>query len=130
MKIIAIGILQKLLKYWTIRRRNDCPSKPATQRIILEIDWFMVWLYFKIKSVSLKRTHFIQITTYIKCVRFCETDVTYILDIILRVKRIYWKIYLFFSTKRIYWLIYPFCQIWPNCQIVYYVLNKMCFMKA
>ena len=35
------GILQKLLKYWTIRRRDDRPSNPATQRIILEIDWFL-----------------------------------------------------------------------------------------
>ena len=40
MKIIVRGILQKLLKYWTIRRRDDRPSKPATQRNILEIDWF------------------------------------------------------------------------------------------
>ena len=40
MKIIVRGILQKLLKYWTIRRRNDRPSNPAIQRIILEIDWF------------------------------------------------------------------------------------------
>ena len=38
MKIIVRGILQKSLKYWTIRRRNDGPSKPAAQRIILEID--------------------------------------------------------------------------------------------
>ena len=38
MKIIARGILQKVLKYWTIRRRDDRPSKPATQRFILEID--------------------------------------------------------------------------------------------
>jgi hypothetical protein len=38
MKIIVREIFQKLLKYWTIRRRNDHPSKPATQRIILEID--------------------------------------------------------------------------------------------
>ena len=38
MKIIVRGILQRLLKYWTIRRRDNCPSKPATQRIILEID--------------------------------------------------------------------------------------------
>jgi hypothetical protein len=30
--------LQKLLKYWTIRLRDDRPSNPATQRIILEID--------------------------------------------------------------------------------------------
>ena len=28
MKIIVRGILQKLA-YWTIRRRNDCPSNPA-----------------------------------------------------------------------------------------------------
>ena len=40
MKIIVRGILQKLLKYWTIRRRNDRPNNPATQRIILEIDGF------------------------------------------------------------------------------------------
>ena len=38
MKIIVRGILQKLLKYWTIRQQNDRPSNPATQRIILEID--------------------------------------------------------------------------------------------
>ena len=38
MTIIATGILQKMLKYWTVRRRDDPPSKPATQRIILEID--------------------------------------------------------------------------------------------
>ena len=48
MKIIVRGILQKLLKYWTIRRWDDgrwddgrwddCPSNPATQRIVLEID--------------------------------------------------------------------------------------------
>ena len=38
MKIIVRGILQKLLKYWTIRRQDDRPSKPATQRIRLEID--------------------------------------------------------------------------------------------
>ena len=38
MKIIVRGILEKLLKYWTIRRRNDSPSKTATQRNILEID--------------------------------------------------------------------------------------------
>ena len=45
MKIIVRGILQKLLKYWTIRRRDDYPSNPATQRIILEIDWFLEkWL--------------------------------------------------------------------------------------
>ena len=25
---------------WTISRREDCPSNPAFQRIILEIDWF------------------------------------------------------------------------------------------
>ena len=37
MKIIVRGILQKMLKYWTIRRRNDHPSNPAIQRIILEI---------------------------------------------------------------------------------------------
>ena len=42
MKIIVRGILQKLLKYWTIRWRDDCPSNPATQRNILEIDWFLV----------------------------------------------------------------------------------------
>ena len=42
MKLIVRGILQKLLKYWTIRRRNNCPSNPATQRIILEIDWFLL----------------------------------------------------------------------------------------
>jgi hypothetical protein len=40
MKIIVGGILQKMLKYWTIRQRNDRPSNPATQRILLEIDWF------------------------------------------------------------------------------------------
>ena len=38
MKIIVRGILKKLLKYWTIRRRDDRPSNPATQRIILQID--------------------------------------------------------------------------------------------
>ena len=38
MKIIVRGILQKLLKYWTIRRRDDRPSKPVTKRIVLEID--------------------------------------------------------------------------------------------
>ena len=43
MKIILRGILQKLLKYWTIRQRNDRPSNPATQRIILEIDRFLVY---------------------------------------------------------------------------------------
>ena len=40
MKNIVRGILQKLLKYWTIRRRNDRPSNPATQCIILKIDGF------------------------------------------------------------------------------------------
>ena len=29
MKIIVRGILQKLLKDWTIRRRDDRPSDPA-----------------------------------------------------------------------------------------------------
>ena len=38
MTIIVRGILQKLLKYWTIRRWNDCLRNPATQGIILEID--------------------------------------------------------------------------------------------
>ena len=38
MKIIVREILQKLLKYWTIRWWDDRPSKPATQPIILEID--------------------------------------------------------------------------------------------
>ena len=38
MKIIVRGILQKLLKYWTIRWWNDRPSNPATHRIIVEID--------------------------------------------------------------------------------------------
>ena len=38
MKTIVRGILQKMLKYWTIRQRDDRPSNPATQRIILEID--------------------------------------------------------------------------------------------
>ena len=42
MKIIVRGILQKLLKYWTIRRWNDCLRNPATQGIILEIDCFQV----------------------------------------------------------------------------------------
>ena len=41
-KIIVRGILQKLLKYWTIRLRDHRPSKPVTQRIILEIDWFIM----------------------------------------------------------------------------------------
>ena len=41
MKIIVRGILQKLLKYWIIRRQDDRPSNPATQLIILEIDWFL-----------------------------------------------------------------------------------------
>ena len=40
MKIIVKGILQKLLKYWTIRRWDDRPSDPATQRIILKMDGF------------------------------------------------------------------------------------------
>ena len=31
------------MKYWTLRRRDDRPSNPATQRIILEIDWFLVY---------------------------------------------------------------------------------------
>jgi hypothetical protein len=37
MKIIVSGMLQKLLKYWTIRMRDHCSSKPVTQHIILEI---------------------------------------------------------------------------------------------
>ena len=40
MKIIVRGILQKLLKDWTIRRRDDRPSDPATQPIILKIVGF------------------------------------------------------------------------------------------
>ena len=42
MKIIARGIFQKMLKYWTIRCEDGRPSNPVTQRIILEIDWFYV----------------------------------------------------------------------------------------
>ena len=38
MKIIVRGILQKLMKYWTIRQRDYRPSQAATQCIILEID--------------------------------------------------------------------------------------------
>ena len=38
MKINVREILQKMLKYWTIRRRDDRPSNPVTQRNILEID--------------------------------------------------------------------------------------------
>ena len=44
MKIIVRRILQKLLKYWTIRQRNNRPSNPAFQHIILEIDWFLEFL--------------------------------------------------------------------------------------
>ena len=35
---VVRGILQKLLKYWTIRWQDDRPSNPATQHIILDID--------------------------------------------------------------------------------------------
>ena len=42
MKIIVRGILQKLMKYWTIRQRDYRPSQAATQCIILEIDWFFI----------------------------------------------------------------------------------------
>ena len=38
MKIIVRGILPQMWKYWTIRRLNNLPSNPATQRIILQID--------------------------------------------------------------------------------------------
>ena len=42
MKLIVRGILQKLMKYWTIRQRDDRPSDPATQHIILKIDGFQM----------------------------------------------------------------------------------------
>ena len=47
-KIIVRGILQKLLRYWTIRRRDDRPSNPATQRIILKIDGCHMRLQWKL----------------------------------------------------------------------------------
>ena len=47
MKITVRGILQKLLKYWTIRRRDDRPCDPATQSIILKIDGFQI-IFLKI----------------------------------------------------------------------------------
>jgi hypothetical protein len=55
MKIIVRGILQKLLKYWTIRRRDDRPSNPVTQRIILEIDWFYIENFGQIWFNLIKR---------------------------------------------------------------------------
>ena len=41
MKIIVRGILQKILKYWTIRPSDNCPINPATQCIILKIVGFL-----------------------------------------------------------------------------------------
>ena len=46
MKINVRGIFQKLLKYWSIRQREDRPSKPVTQRIMLEIYWFQEAAFF------------------------------------------------------------------------------------
>ena len=60
MKIIVRGILQKLLKYWTIRRRNDRPSNPATQRNILEIDWFLNLLLIFFLQLIIQRNLVVQ----------------------------------------------------------------------
>ena len=49
MKIIVRRILPQMWKYWTIRRLNHLPSNPATQRIILQIDWFLKNNEFDVK---------------------------------------------------------------------------------
>ena len=59
-KIIVRRILQKMLKYWTIRRRNDHPSNPATQRIILEIDWFLNLLLIFFLQLIIQRNLVVQ----------------------------------------------------------------------
>ena len=41
MKIIVRGILQKILKYWTIRWRDDCPSNP----VYYIRDWLILPLF-------------------------------------------------------------------------------------
>ena len=119
---------------WNIRRRDDRPSNPAFQRIILEIDWFFkkgskksfkchfrmspYFTRYKVFGLSVNEVHFALFKSYLASLLLPQWE-----QIVYNVT---WKFFYFIFIKIhffgilktnlwiFYWIMCEFCQLWPK----------------